>query len=124
MLRVATADELAGLLDDSALIEALRTMFAEGCELPRRHHHTIETGGAEATLLLMPAWQAGGELGDVVQPLASGVLTEAAIGGDLFELARGERPGRISADEITLFKSVGIALEDLAAARLAVAGLG
>jgi ornithine cyclodeaminase len=55
------------------------------------------------------------EAGDIVQPLASGVLTKDAIVADLHELARGEKKGRETADEITLFKSVGAALEDLAA---------
>ncbi len=55
------------------------------------------------------------EAGDIVQPLASGVLKPDAIIADLHELARGEKPGRRSPDEITLFKSVGAALEDLAA---------
>lgn len=56
------------------------------------------------------------EAGDIVQPLASGLLKPEAIIADLHELTRGERKGRESADEITLFKSVGAALEDLAAA--------
>lgn len=55
------------------------------------------------------------EAGDIVQPLASGVLKPGAIVADLAELARGEKKGRESAGEITLFKSVGAALEDLAA---------
>ena len=55
------------------------------------------------------------EAGDIVQPLASGALAREAIAGDLFGLARGEIAGRGSAQEITLFKSVGAALEDLAA---------
>jgi ornithine cyclodeaminase/alanine dehydrogenase-like protein (mu-crystallin family) len=55
------------------------------------------------------------EAGDIVQPLESGVLTKEAIVADLHELARGEKLGRGSASEITLFKSVGAALEDLAA---------
>ena len=55
------------------------------------------------------------EAGDIVQPLASGVLKPEAIVADLAELTRGEKKGRESADEITLFKSVGAALEDLAA---------
>ncbi|GIL00675.1 MAG: ornithine cyclodeaminase [Alphaproteobacteria bacterium] len=46
------------------LIEALRTMFAQGCEMPVRHHHTMTVPGeADATLLLMPAWQTGRHLG-------------------------------------------------------------
>jgi alanine dehydrogenase len=59
------------------------------------------------------------EAGDIVQPLASGVLTHDAIRGDLHDLARGRAPGRTAPDQITLFKSVGTALEDLAAAQLA-----
>jgi alanine dehydrogenase len=60
------------------------------------------------------------EAGDIVQPLRSGVLREDDIAGDLFDLARGSRAGRRYHDQITLFKSVGTALEDLAAARLAL----
>lgn len=61
------------------------------------------------------------EAGDIVQPLRSGALARERIVGDLFGLARGICAGRGDADEITLFKSVGTALEDLAAAELAVA---
>ncbi|MDL2406389.1 ornithine cyclodeaminase family protein [Rhizobium calliandrae] len=59
------------------------------------------------------------EAGDIVQPLKSGVLTEDAIHAELSELIRGTRPGRTNDDDITLFKSVGAALEDLAGAILA-----
>ncbi len=62
------------------------------------------------------------EGGDILQAIASGAITESAVLADLFELARGERSGRPNGDRtsITLFKSVGAALEDLAAAELAV----
>lgn len=55
------------------------------------------------------------EGGDIVQPIKAGVVTESHVIGDLFGLARATTEGRRSADEITLFKSVGAALEDLAA---------
>lgn len=55
------------------------------------------------------------EAGDIVQAVAAGVINVDSIAGDLFELTRGEAPGRGSDREITLFKSVGAALEDLAA---------
>ena len=58
------------------------------------------------------------EGGDIVQALASGALTREEIRADLYELARGTHAGRGASAEITLFKSVGAALEDLAAARL------
>jgi len=57
------------------------------------------------------------EAGDLHQPLARGVIGPEAIVADLAELLRGQREGRRSDDEITLFKSVGTALEDLAAAQ-------
>lgn len=59
------------------------------------------------------------EAGDIIQPIESGVLDPADVAGDLFDLTRGERAGRRFYDQITLFKSVGTALEDLAAAELA-----
>ena len=58
------------------------------------------------------------EAGDLTQPIANGVLAPGAIAGTLTTLCRGEAAGRRSAEEITLFKSVGTALEDLAAAVL------
>ncbi len=64
------------------------------------------------------------EAGDIVQPLQSGVLAESAVAGDLFDLAHGRIAGRTSPGEITFFKSVGTAIEDLAAAELVAARLG
>ncbi|MFQ6017230.1 MAG: ornithine cyclodeaminase family protein [Kiloniellaceae bacterium] len=58
------------------------------------------------------------EGGDIVQPIRTGVLDPEDIAADLFELARGERAGRRFYHQITLFKSVGTAIEDLAAAEL------
>lgn len=62
------------------------------------------------------------EAGDLIDPIAHGVLRREDIAGSLFSLCRGETPGRRGASEITLFKSVGSALEDLAAAGLAYQG--
>jgi ornithine cyclodeaminase len=56
------------------------------------------------------------EGGDIVQAMESGALTESRIAADLADLAHGAHPGRTRADEVTVFKSVGFALEDLAAA--------
>jgi ornithine cyclodeaminase len=61
------------------------------------------------------------EAGDITQALASGALTREAIMGDLFGLCRGTAGGRGTAEDITLFKSVGSAIEDLAAAGLVYA---
>jgi ornithine cyclodeaminase len=64
------------------------------------------------------------EAGDIVQPLKSGVLKKDGVRGDLFELCRGKAKGRTKPTEITLFKSVGTAVEDLAAAMLVWRGIG
>jgi alanine dehydrogenase len=60
------------------------------------------------------------EAGDVIQPIAAGVIGADDIAGDLGELAHGVCKGRTSRDEITVFKSVGTATADLAAARQAL----
>lgn len=56
------------------------------------------------------------ESGDVAIPLENGILKEEEIRGDLFSLCSGKNKGRIDTKEITVFKSVGHALEDLVAA--------
>jgi len=60
------------------------------------------------------------EAGDLLQPIAAGTWSADRICGDLHELTNGAKSGRLDRDDITLFKSVGAAIEDLAAARLLV----
>lgn len=64
------------------------------------------------------------EGGDVVEPMSRGIIRRERIEGELADLASGRAHGRASDDEITLFKSVGTAIEDLAAARLVVEAAG
>ena len=56
------------------------------------------------------------EGGDVVQAIASGAISQASIAAELRDFARGAHSGRTRDDQVTVFKSVGFALEDLAAA--------
>ena len=60
------------------------------------------------------------EAGDLLAPLASGAIVRENVVAELAELVRGDKRGRTGDEEITLFKSVGTALEDLAAAMLVV----
>ncbi len=62
------------------------------------------------------------EAGDLTQPIERGVIAREHVRGELAQLLRGEVEGRVHGDDITLFKSVGTALEDLAAAALVVRG--
>ncbi|MAZ02547.1 MAG: ornithine cyclodeaminase [Sneathiella sp.] len=59
------------------------------------------------------------EAGDIVLAMKAGAFTEQDLKADLYDLCRDRHPGRTSDEEITLFKSTGAALEDLAAAILA-----
>ncbi|MDA9487681.1 ornithine cyclodeaminase [Bradyrhizobium sp. CCBAU 11361] len=58
------------------------------------------------------------EAGDLLQPIAAGSWSADRICGDLHELTNGTKSGRLDRNEITLFKSVGAAIEDLTAASL------
>jgi ornithine cyclodeaminase len=60
------------------------------------------------------------EAGDLIQPLRSGRIGRDHVVAELGELVLGREPGRTSPEEITLFKSVGVAVQDAAAARVAV----
>ena len=60
------------------------------------------------------------EAADIVEPIARGVIARSSIRGELADLVTGVARGRTDASEITLFKSVGTAIEDLAAAQMLV----
>lgn len=59
------------------------------------------------------------EAGDIIIPLKAGIITEDHIYAELGDLATGIKPARTSDSEITLFKSVGLGIQDCAAAWLA-----
>jgi alanine dehydrogenase len=69
------------------------------------------------------------ESGDIVGPIEEGRFTAAHVGAELGEIVCGRKPGRGGDREVTLFKSLGLAIEDLVAADVAYrraqkAGLG
>lgn len=69
------------------------------------------------------------EAGDLLIPLKEGAIQESAITAELGEIITGKQPGRESDSEITLFKSVGLAIQDVAVAAMAyqralAAGIG
>jgi len=64
------------------------------------------------------------EAGDYLQAVANRFIPGADAVGELGELVVGERKGRTSPDQITLFRSLGLAIEDLAAAEFVVARAG
>ena len=62
---------------------------------------------------------AGREAGELLIPIAEGVITAAHVKAELADVVSGKVPGRTALEEITVFKSCGLAVEDLVTARLA-----
>lgn len=60
------------------------------------------------------------EAGDLIQPIRAGLFDESHIYGELGEVVLGQIPGRETLEEITYFKSVGIAVQDAMAAQVAL----
>jgi len=76
-------------------------------ETVRRGRVVVETRGAALA-----------EAGDLLIPIEEGAITEADVAADLSEVVRGARV-RTGPNDVTVFKSVGVAFEDLAVARAA-----
>ena len=70
------------------------------------------------SLIYVDTIEALHEAGDLVQPLAAGIISTSHIRGTLTQLSRKEIEGRVSNDQVTLFKAVGSGLADLVAARM------
>ncbi len=58
------------------------------------------------------------EAGDLIIPIQEGAVTEAHIHAELGEIVTGSKSARENDEEITLFKSIGLAIQDVAAAKL------
>jgi ornithine cyclodeaminase len=104
----ADADVPAG-----AHINAVGSYTPEACEVPPE---TVARARVVADQRAA-AWE---EAGDLIQPLRAELIGENHLVADLGELVLGRAVGRRDPGEVTLFKSVGIAIQDAAAGRLAV----
>ncbi|MBX0330219.1 ornithine cyclodeaminase [Oscillochloris sp. ZM17-4] len=76
---------------------------------------------ARARLIVDQRAAAWAEAGDLIQARAAGLIDEGHVVGEIGEVAGGALPGRTSDDQITMFKSVGNAVQDLAVGALAIA---
>ena len=77
-----------------------------------------------STLFVDSRWFAIHQPGDLAQPIANRLISEDDIAADLFELARGDHPGRGGPEEITFFKNGGGAHLDLFTALHIIDNLG
>ena len=119
---VAAADIVScATLSNAALIEG--RWLARGTHLDLIGSFTPQMREADAACferarVFVDTPEALVKSGDLLQAIAEGGFAPAALQGTLADLCAGRSPGRGGADEITLFKAVGSALEDLAAAEL------
>ena len=127
-MRTIDAETVNTLLAPPSLVTALHGAFRDSVETPVRHHHTAPMGTREADdaaivrarIFVDTRAGAMSEAGDIVQPLEARLLAPEDILAELAELCRDEHPSRTDPNEISLFKSVETALEDLAAAELLI----
>lgn len=129
-LKVSRADDLQEAVNQSDIISCAtlsKTPLLRG-EWLRPGQHLDLAGSfkpdmreaddavVQRALLFVDTPLALKESGDLAIPLQKAIIQLADIQADLQKLCRGEHPGRIDSTAITVFKSVGFALEDLAAA--------
>jgi len=69
--------------------------------------------------IVIDDWDQGCHSGEINVPLAKGIIDKKDIWGDICEIVAGLKPGRTSADEITIFTSTGLAIQDAATANVA-----
>ena len=93
---------------------------AVGCYKPQVQEIPAETV-CRAQIVVDHRESALTETGDLIIPLEQGSITEADIHAELGEILAGKAVGRTSDEAVTLFKSVGVAVQDLAAAARALA---
>jgi ornithine cyclodeaminase/alanine dehydrogenase-like protein (mu-crystallin family) len=86
------------------------------------HAREVDSATVQRARVFVESYEgAPGEAGDLLIPMHEGVIGHSHVAGDLHELTSGKKRGRTSSKDITLFKSVGCALEDLATAELLIA---
>lgn len=129
------ADTIRNRLDWPTMIAALERALPADIHASVRVNHRIDVPlMPSGSLLPMAAWQAGDKIGvhlDLVGAFKSDMretddeamrradcVGNDRIAEDLRDLVTGKIAGRTRADQITVFKSVGFALEDLAAAKV------
>ncbi|OZE99932.1 ornithine cyclodeaminase family protein [Rhodococcoides fascians] len=89
---------------------------------PRPDHREIDSGGMKVATVFVDAISTTlAKSGDALLAISDGTISEADLTIELGHVVVGSKPGRTSDDEVTLFDSVGIGLQDLVSARTLIA---
>lgn len=107
-------------LFDGSLLSAGTHINAVGAFTPSTRE--LDTEAVRRARVIIDAESAAGrEAGEILMPISEGAIDAGHVRGTLADVVSGKVPGRESLSEITLFKSCGLAIEDLVTARLAYA---
>ncbi len=86
---------------------------------PLADHREVDSTGIARSLVVVDDLETSvARSGELLSAIAEGVIDAGHVHGDLGQVVAGLRPGRTSPDQITLFNSVGLAIQDMAAASL------
>ena len=81
----------------------------------------IDAATVQQALVVVDSRQAAWEeAGDLIVPLRQGLINQAHVHAELGEIVAGLKPGRTDPKQITFFKSVGVAVQDAIAGRIAL----
>jgi ornithine cyclodeaminase/alanine dehydrogenase len=115
---ICTATTSATPLFDGAAVKPGTHINGIGSHSPGARE--LDTEIIKRSLLIADSREAClNEAGDVMIPISEGAITEDHIHAELAEIISGKKEGRTSTDQITLFKSNGLAIQDAAAAKVA-----
>ncbi|GAB4504793.1 MAG: ornithine cyclodeaminase [Anaerolineales bacterium] len=104
---------------EDAFLKAGAHISAIGSYLPEMQEIPAET--MRRALVVVDSRSAAlAESGDLIQPIRAGLFDEGHIHAELGEIVLGRKAGRQSPEQITIFKSVGLAVQDAVAAQLAL----
>ncbi len=115
---ICTCTSSQAELFDGRLLAPGTHINAVGAFTPSTRELDSETV-RRARVILDAESAAGREAGEILIPIAEGVINHEHVKGMLADVVSGKVAGRESLDEITLFKSCGHAVEDMVTARLA-----
>lgn len=128
---LSSADEVVGKSDVVVTVTTSPTPVFSGSCLRKGTHlnvigaftpetREVDSETVKKASLFVDSYEGAlSEAGDLLIPMKEGVISRQDIRAELSEVVTGIMPGRTTEDEITLFKSVGFAIEDAAVARLA-----
>lgn len=84
---------------------------AIGADAPGKEE--LEAGILTHAKIVIDDWEQASHSGEINVPLSKKIITRANIYGEIGEIVAGAKPGRVSEDEITVFDSTGLAIQDV-----------